>query len=942
MLKRLAAATLLLPGFSMLWGATYYISPTGSDSNPGSLSQPWATYSNAVNVVAAGDTVLVQPGVYHATNNVNSQNYGGVCYFTTAGTASLPIIFRANGPVTNLFMFWVAGQYYSFDGFTWDGADHIVSDCVVLDYGSDFTTVTNCTFQNTLDCYGVNIWANTHTNGAPPEVYPSHCAILNCTFNHMAANAGVACVGLTGIGHLVQGCTFANGLSMDSIYPFGSNSVMRLNTFTNMHEAPGYGNHPDILQAFGDHGSWSVDMLFERNHVIRCPVQLCEFTMDLTPDTNKWGIVFKNNVFEDSNMQASIDISNVKFYNNTFRNCTAGGGAILAFAFYDPNWIGYFRGYAYGAEVKNNAFVNCNGGYGFGAAGPYQGDLTNGVGTAKGRANLWLSGDTTAQLCYLYGTYSNLSGTITSATVYCDAGDCYTFDATNFVGGVFNLRFTFDATRVDALTQWGYFNNNLMRVRLNTTTITNGEVSGCMFAYTVNTASLYANCDYNYQGAVGEVHGLQSGNVNLLATNAWPATMAQPLVGSVLIDAGTNLTLLGVTNDFQGSTRPYGPGFDIGAFEYNGSTLPPVPATILTAPQSIITIPGTNVGFSVVPGVAMAPISYQWQFNGTDISGATSTSYTLSNVQVSNSGFYSIRALNAAGSDSRIAHLSVGYFTNGPVLWFNFDQNFTGGHVVDVSGKGNDGWQMDATNWVAATTGVGTNTAAQFYYNGVMSNDPPNVYRKGQYIAVTNLDGFAYLTNGTISLWAQFDANSDTDMKLLDTGYNASYDQLATNSWSLGLSGAASPYLWMTFYVYPASGGEVPVLYWKTQEFDPVTQSTPNFHLYTATIDCLGNQAIAYYDGRPVATNSIDLPFIKVYGCPAQSWLCIGAMSHDGTPQWGDDEYPNSGFFCGKMDDIRIYNRTLAASEVQSLYSGSQILIRPPTPSGIHFVRVGP
>jgi hypothetical protein len=70
-------------------------------------------------------------------------------------------------------------------------------------------------------------------------------------------------------------------------------------------------------------------------------------------------------------------------------------------------------------------------------------------------------------------------------------------------------------------------------------------------------------------------------------------------------------------------------------------------------------------------------------------------------------------------------------------------------------------------------------------------------------------------------------------------------------------------------------------------------------------------------------TGSIDLPWIRIYGCASQRWLCIGAMAHDGTPQWGDDRYPNSGYFVGKMDDLRIYNDTLSASEVQALYRGS-------------------
>src|ERR1039457_2297789 len=49
--------------------ATYYVSPAGSDNNSGTQAQPWATYPQAARVVQAGDTVLVQPGVYSFAAN---------------------------------------------------------------------------------------------------------------------------------------------------------------------------------------------------------------------------------------------------------------------------------------------------------------------------------------------------------------------------------------------------------------------------------------------------------------------------------------------------------------------------------------------------------------------------------------------------------------------------------------------------------------------------------------------------------------------------------------------------------------------------------------------------------------------------------------------------------------------------------------------------------
>ena len=259
-------------------------------------------------------------------------------------------------------------------------------------------------------------------------------------------------------------------------------------------------------------------------------------------------------------------------------------------------------------------------------------------------------------------------------------------------------------------------------------------------------------------------------------------------------------------------------------------------------------------------------------------------------------------------------------------LHFDFDEAFSAGRVQDVSGNGNDGWQFNPTNWITTGNGVFGTVAAQFTYVGFMYNDPPHVYPLSQYIGVTNLNGFAFLTNGTISFWAKFDTNDDFGMFVLDNGYNGIYAEnpgLASNSWSL--CRVYHPYL--SFVTYPADGSVAPVVSWPddTVQSGGYTPdlSTTHFHLYTVTIDCPNNLAIAYYDGLPYMAGSIGLPWIRIYGCASIRWLCIGAMSHDGTPQWGDDQYPNAGFFVGRLDDLRIYNRTLAAAEVQALYQGS-------------------
>jgi hypothetical protein len=248
-------------------------------------------------------------------------------------------------------------------------------------------------------------------------------------------------------------------------------------------------------------------------------------------------------------------------------------------------------------------------------------------------------------------------------------------------------------------------------------------------------------------------------------------------------------------------------------------------------------------------------------------------------------------------------------------LHFDFDENFSSGRVIDVSGNGNDGWQMNPTNWITSTNGVFGSAAAQFTYVGY---PPYDQYSLSAYIAVTNLNGFAVFTNGTISLWAQIDPNDDTQMRLLDNGYSPTYaGTQSSNSWMLGRD---DTYI-LSLTVYPVGSSEYAVATWP---FDVAgTGGTTNFHLYSVTIDCPNNSAIAYYDGQPYVTNTIGLPWIRVYGCTSQPWLCVGAMSHNGVPQWGPGNNANAGYFIGKMDDLRIYNRTLSAAEVQGLYQGS-------------------
>lgn len=53
-------------------GAIYYVSPSGSDSNPGTIGQPFFTLNKAWSVVSAGDIIYMRGGTYRYNNTGSS------------------------------------------------------------------------------------------------------------------------------------------------------------------------------------------------------------------------------------------------------------------------------------------------------------------------------------------------------------------------------------------------------------------------------------------------------------------------------------------------------------------------------------------------------------------------------------------------------------------------------------------------------------------------------------------------------------------------------------------------------------------------------------------------------------------------------------------------------------------------------------------------------
>ena len=75
------------------------------------------------------------------------------------------------------------------------------------------------------------------------------------------------------------------------------------------------------------------------------------------------------------------------------------------------------------------------------------------------------------------------------------------------------------------------------------------------------------------------------------------------------------------------------------------ATLP----VIATQPSSLSITAGNGASFTVTAGGTPAP-TFQWQRNGSAISGATQSSFTLASAQTSDAGDYTVVVTNALGS----------------------------------------------------------------------------------------------------------------------------------------------------------------------------------------------------------------------------------------------------------------------------------------------------
>ncbi|MDB6122304.1 MAG: non-specific endonuclease [Pedosphaera sp.] len=159
----------------------------------------------------------------------------------------------------------------------------------------------------------------------------------------------------------------------------------------------------------------------------------------------------------------------------------------------------------------------------------------------------------------------------------------------------------------------------------------------------------------------------------------------------------------------------------------SGSAIPSAtPPSITAQPLSQTAIAGSNVTFSVTAS-GTAPLVYQWKYNSGNISGATNSTLSLTNVTVAQAGNYSVVITNSAGSaPSSNAVLSIYATTAATVSSFTYSGTQA---QFNVTGVPNYSYAVQVSTNLIDWSSIKTNTSPFSFTDTNVVNSPSRFYR---------------------------------------------------------------------------------------------------------------------------------------------------------------------------------------------------------------------
>ncbi len=343
-------------------GNTYYVSLAGSDSNPGTLSQPWKTIQKAANAMLAGDTLIVQAGTY-TNQRVN---------ISLSGSSGKPITYQASGKVV-MKGFNIQASFINIQGFEiafteyqrWNrslgagiyikGSNNNIENNYIHDaaligimiFGSTSQPTissnniirNNRLFHNELIGIDVSGRNNTIENNDISSTVQCH-PTLTAVENNASDNPNhLACPNYPGV----------SGLDADGIRFFGQGHIFKGN---NIHDivfnSENITPHIDCFQTWSDGASYETasNIVFAQNSCTNLNKGMYAFTLDGGANN----LTIQNNIIKAfGGINSSSTTNHLFIYNNLWINDMSFGS--------QGNPIGIVLRAPY-SIAKNNIFYN--------------------------------------------------------------------------------------------------------------------------------------------------------------------------------------------------------------------------------------------------------------------------------------------------------------------------------------------------------------------------------------------------------------------------------------------------------------------------------------------------------------------------------------------------------------------------------------------------------
>jgi len=320
--------------------------------------------------------------------------------------------------------------------------------------------------------------------------------------------------------------------------------------------------------------------------------------------------------------------------------------------------------------------------------------------------------------------------------------------------------------------------------------------------------------------------------------------------------------------------------------------------TITAQPVSQSAAVGGSVMYSVTAHSAppVSVLNYQWSFNGTNLAAATNTSLTLTNVQLSQAGNYSVLVANKAGSVlSSNAVLTVYVLSCDPPPSGLLDWWPGEGTANDIAGTNNGTLVANASAGAPGMVGTG------FHFDG--TND---------YVRIPDSPNF-HLTNFTVETWVEFDKLNTPSTGPTPGQQYMVFKQNSQSSFFEGFGLIKDRSISAGGGATTSANGDIFLL--------EVTSGTTTIEATGVTVISTGvwyhvaaergtNFLRLYVNGNLDAEVAVNFP--QDYGTLP---LCLGSS---GQPGWDCK-------LGGSLDEVSLYNRVLSSNEIATIYQAGYL-----------------